>query len=352
MNIVIPVLIKELSSLELIMDQLYVTIESYYFFGNTGQFIIFTNAEAVIKGIQHLNEVYNFKVKTEKIDFIKEWEALNLRINPIKTRKDFIIAKMLIPFIFEEDFLLIDWDILTTGYIDNRFLKSDKLRFFNPKMYDGLTLRNLSLCKGYKPLEEDIGKFRWVNSGLAYLPYPLTKNLILEYWDKFDSITEKEYKGIILFDIIGDELIYNLMMLDKRPEVEEFRDLNINIVSRNFYYSFKSINSMDNFGKNYPYIMNFHFAVGHVKPFNITIDDEGTLHYEITLHKYNQDPDLVNWCLDMGQHRIGSHHYNALVFGIIWQYRRYLIKETMNLTTKIESKKYLDFFNESIIHGQ
>jgi hypothetical protein len=47
---------------------------------------------------------------------------------------------------------------------------------------------------------------------------------------------------------------------------------------------------------------------------------------------------------------MGSHHYNSLIFGIIWQYRRYLILEKMGLINNKESDKYLNFFNNSIVN--
>lgn len=350
MYIVLTAFLDNKSDVNIASDQLYVTIESYYHFKNKGQFIIFTNNDNIILSIKKFNDVFNYNVITEKIDFEKEWEKTGLEINLIKTRRNFIISKMIVPFIFNEDYLFMDWDILTTGQYDNEIIKSDKLRFFNPKFYDGLTLRQLSLYKKSSPEDEEIGRFHWVNSGFAFFPKDLTKNIILEYWDKFNNIKEKKYKDIVLFDIVGDELIYNLMMLDKNPKIEECLKYNINIVSRNFYYSFRYIKSMDNFGNDYPYILNFHFAVGHVKPFNIIIDDQGRLHYKIILENYNLEPDVIKWCLDMGQHRMGSHHYNALIFGIIWQYRRYLIQEKMGLSDKKESKKYLEFFNKSIIN--
>lgn len=349
MNIVLSPFIIDESNIDIDLDQLFVTIESYYHFKNKGQFIIFTNNDSIISNIKIFNNTFNYNVITEKIDFEKEWEKTGLKINSIKTRRSFIISKMIIPFIFNEDYLFMDWDILTTGQYNNEIIKSNKLRFFNPKFYDGLTLRQLSLYKGLSPEDERIGRFHWVNSGFVYFPKDLTKKLILEYWNKFDNIKEKKYKDIVLFDIVGDELIYNLMMLDRHSMVEECLQYNINVVSRNFYFLFNHIKSMENFGKNFPYVLNFHFAVGHVKPFNIIIDDKGRLHYKIILENYNLEPDVIKWCLDMGQHRMGSHHYNALIFGIIWQYRRYLIQEKMGLSNKKESEKYLEFFNKSIV---
>lgn len=349
MNIIIPAYITDDSSLEIVIDQIYVAIESYYRFKNRGNFIIFTNSEEIKKAINIFNSAFEKTVKVEIIDFEKEWKSTGLEINPIRTRRNFIITKMLIPFIFKEDYLLMDWDILTTGHFDNDLIVSDKLRFFNAKFYDGLTLRKLSLYNGLKPENNLMGNFRWVNSGFVYFPAKLTKDLILEYWEKYNNIVEKQYRGVILFDTIGDELIYNLMMIDNNPNVEECIKYNLNVVSRNFYYSFNNISSMDTFGSDYPNIFNFHFAVGHVKPFNIIIDDEGRLHYNILLEAYGLDHDIIKWCFDMSQHRIGSHHYNSLIFSIIWQYYRYLIRETLGLSKEITSKRYLDFFNNYIM---
>lgn len=350
MNIVISAYITDDSNRATNRDQLYVTIESYYHFKNKGQFIIFTNLDSIIEDIQRFNDIFGYNVIAEKINFEKEWEKTGLKIDSIKTRRNFIISKMLIPFILNEDFLFMDWDILTTGQYDNEIINSDKLKFFNPKFYDGLTLRQLSIYKGLIPEDEEIGRFHWINSGFVYFPKDITKKLIIEYWNKFNSIKEKKYKNIELFDIVGDELIYNLMMLDKHPMVEECLKYNINVVSRNFYFSFRYIKSMENFGRDFPHILNFHFAVGHIKPFNIIIDENGRLHYEIILENYNLEPDVIKWCFDMGQHRMGSHHYNALIFGIIWQYRRFLIRGKMNLSGDKESDKYLEFFNKSIIN--
>lgn len=348
MNFVIPAYITDESNVEIILDQIYVTIESYYAYNNSGRFYVFTNSEGILRGLNHYKTVFQRAVDLIEIDFEKEWELLKLPINDVRTRKNFIIAKLLIPFIFDEEFLLLDWDILTLGHIPDEYLRSDKLRLFNPKFYDGLTLRQISSIKGLYP-SADTGNFRWLNSGMVYTPKGLALNLIKEYWDKYQGITEQIYKNIFLFDIIGDELIYNIMKLDSDPRVEECNKYNLNVVLRNFYYNFTDIKSMSDFGKNFPNVLNVHFAVGHVKPFNIEISDRGSLKFLIELEKYSMDKANVRWLFDMAEHRMGSHHYNALMFSIIWQYTRYSIKEKLESKPATLSTRYLEYFNRTFV---
>jgi hypothetical protein len=344
MNIIIPTYITDDSKTGLILDQIYVTIESYYSHGNQGDFLVYTNSSAIVAGLCRYNEVFQRDVKSIKINFEKEWKQLNLPISDTRTRKSFIISKMLIPFIFDDDFLLLDWDILTTGYIPHDVLKSDKLRLFNPKFYDGYSLRQNSFYKGLSP-EANIGNNKWLNSGMVFSPKGLARQLITEYWDKFDSITEQVYKNIFLHDIIDDELIYNIMILDGDTRVEEYTKHNINIVLRTFYYDFSNISSMYNFGKDFPNILNIHFSAGHIKPYDVIIDDSGKLHFPIEIEKYAIDSATVKWLFDMSQHRMGSFHLNALMFSIIWQYTRYIIKEKLESKPASLSSRYLDFFN-------
>lgn len=258
---------------------------------------------------------------------------------------------MLIPFIFDEAFLLMDWDILTTGYIPPSAIESDKLRLFNPKFSDGHTLRQNSLRQGLFP-EAHVGNNRWLNSGMVYSPKGLAQQLITEYWDKFDNVTENVYNNIFLYDIIDDELIYNIMRLDGDIRVEEYTGQNINVVLRNFYYEFYDITSMYNFGKSFPNILNVHFSAGHIKPYDVIIDDSGKLHFPIEVESYAVDHATVRWLFDMGQHRMGSFHYNALMFSIIWQYTRYSIKEKLESKPANLSNRYLDFFNKIFIKPQ
>jgi hypothetical protein len=350
MNIVIPAYVLDLKNIELILDQLYVTIESYYQHGNSGNFIIFTNSSIVTDALIHYNTVFGRDVKVEMIDFEKEWKNTNLPINDVRTRKNFIISKMTIPFIYEGDYLLMDWDVLTTGYINPLYLISDKMRFFNAKFFDGSTLRQNSIWKKIVPEEPTIGRHRWVNSGFVYFPKDLQKKLIIEYWDKFDSVREQLYRGIFLFDIIGDELIYNLMLIDNIEYIEECTSHNINVVIKNLYYEFSEIPSMFSIGKIHPSILNVHFAVGFVKPFNVEIDREGNLSYKITMERYNLGWDDVQWTFNTKQHRMGSHHYNALMFSIIWQYTRYSIREKLGIDKENTSTRYMDFFERCFIN--
>lgn len=348
MNIVIPAYIVDESKVEIILDQIYVTIESYFSYGNMGKFYVFTNNDTIVDGISHYKVVFGRDVTTVYVDFEQHWKQLKLPINETRTRRNFIIAKLIIPFIFDEEFLLLDWDILTLGYIPPEYLRSDKLRLFNAKFYDGLTLRQISCLKGLYP-DPGIGNYRWMNSGMLYSPKGLALELIKEYWDKYNSITEQEYKKIYLFDIIGDELIYNIMKIDGDPRIEECTQYNLNVVLRNFYYTFNNIGSIHDFGKDYPNVLNVHFAVGHVKPFNIILEDNGNLKFQIELEKYAMDKANVRWLFDMAEHRMGSFHYNALMFSIIWQYTRYTIKEKLESKPASLSNRYLEYFNRIFI---
>lgn len=350
MTIIIPAYITDPKNIDLILDQLYVTIESYYFHKNTGKFLIFTNSYLVINAFQKFNSVFGRDVKVERIDFDKEWKSTGLPINDVRTRKNFIISKLIIPFVYDGDYILMDWDMLITGYIDPTILISDKMRFFNPKYYDGLNLRQNSIRKGLVPENESVGKTRWVNSGLAYFPKDIQKSSIIEYWEKFDSIKTQEYRGIFLFDIIGDELIYNLMLIDGSSNIEECTKYNINSVLKNLYYSFDRTHSMYSFGKNHPHILSVHFAVGHAKPFNVILNEKGDLSYTVTMERYNMEGDDVRWTFDATYHRIGSLHYNALMFSIIWQHTRYSIREKLGLEEMIISSRYSEFFDRCFVN--
>jgi hypothetical protein len=353
MNIVIPAYILSTSNIELILDQIYVTVESYYRFNDPNDtFIIYTNNVEVKKGIKLFNTIYEKSVRVEIINFEKLWENIGLNINVNRTRRAFIISKLLMPFILEEDYLLMDWDILTTGIYAPEIIKSNKLRFFNPKNYDGVSLRIFSVWKGLKPESKTAGNNRWINSGLAYFPKNLTKQMILEYWEKYDSINEQKYKNIFLFDIIGDELIYNLMLLDENKNIEEYREHNINVVLKNFYYNFESITSMYNFGSTPPYILNVHFSSGLIKPFDVIINDKDDLSCTTRLEKYGIEKESLKWVFDISTHIYGSYNYNSLIFSLIWQYTRYNIREKMGLTKENISSRYLNFFNRYIIGKQ
>jgi len=344
MNIVIPAYITDESKIEIILDQIYVTIESYFYYGNTGKFFIFTNSKALMTSLKHYKNVFERDVTLIEIDFEKAWEQTKLPINDLRTRKSFIISKLLIPFIFDEEYLLMDWDILTTGHIPTGYLRSDKLRLFNAKFYDGLTLGQISGLKGLSP-EPGVGNFRWMNSGMLYSPKGLALELIKEYWDKYHSITEQSYKNVYLFDVIDDELIYNVMKIDGDPRIEECTNYNLNVVLRNFYYTFNNVRSMYNFGTDHPNVLNVHFAVGHVKPYNVTLENDGSLNFQIKLESYGMDKQNIQWLFDMSEHRIGSFHYNALMFSIIWQYTRYSIKEKLSSSQEKLSERYLSYFN-------
>lgn len=56
-----------------------------------------------------------------------------------------------------------------------------------------------------------------------------------------------------------------------------------------------------------------------------------------------------NGKINMSQHRMGSHHYNALMFSIIWQYTRYSIKEKLESKPAILSTRYLEYFNRTFV---
>jgi len=352
MTIIIPAYITDTKKIEIILDQLYVTIESYYYHKNTGNFLIFTNSFYVINALKQFNRVFGRDVKVERINFDKEWKSTGLLINDIRTRKNFIISKLIIPFVYTGDYLLMDWDMLITGYIDPSILISDKMRFFNPKFFDGLTLRQNSIRKGLIPENDTVGKTRWINSGLAYFPKDLQKSALIEYWDKFDSIRTQEYRGIFLFDIIGDELIYNIMLIDGSESIEEYTKCNINSVLKNLYYSFDTVPSMYSFGKDHPHILSVHFSVGHVKPFNVILDEKENLSYTITMERYNMENDDVRWAFDTTYHRMGSLHYNALIFSIIWQHTRYSIREKLGLEKIKLSSRYLEFFDRCFMNHE
>jgi hypothetical protein len=351
MNIIIPAYIinEAVTDVMRIAEQIYVAIESYYYQGNSGTFIIFTNNNTLERLILKFDRVFKRGIVINKIDFEKEWEKLNLSISGTRTRREVIISKLIIPFIFDDAYLMMDWDIMTTGYIDPNVIISNKLRLFNPKLYDGLTLRQNSLSRKLSPENQTIGMFRWLNSGMVYSPKGLAKQLITEYWGKYYNIKEKVYKGIYLYDIISDELIYNIMMLDGDPRIEECSKYNINTTLKNFYYSFSRIDSMYTFGKNHPQLLNVHFAVGHVKPYNVIINDEGNLLFQINVEKYDMDCNSVKWIFDMGEHRMGSYNYNALIFSIIWQHTKYTIRKRLDLDKEDISVRYLEFFNNSFI---
>jgi len=351
MNIIIPAYITDGSTenVNRIADQIYVAIESYYFYDNIGTFIIFSNNDFLILLIDKYKEVFNRNVIIEYLDFEKEWKQLNLPISDVKTRREFIISKVIVPFIFDDEYLMMDWDIMTTSYIDPSYIKSDKLRFFNPKLYDGLTLRQNSFIRKLTPENQSIGRFRWMNSGMVYSPRGLAKQLILEYWEKYHSTQEQIYKGIYLFDIIGDELIYNIMMLDEDPRIEVCTKYNINVAFKNFYYTFTNIDSMYTFGKNHPILLNVHFAVGHVKPYNVIIDNKDNLSFQINVEKYGMDRNSIKWLFDMSEHRMGSYNYNVLMFSIIWQYTKHSIKEKLGIEKKGINERYLKFFNNIFI---
>jgi hypothetical protein len=349
MVIIIPAFISDKRNIDLILDQLYVTIESYYQQGNKGSFLIYSNNSAIKKAMKHYNSVFGRDVKVEYLDFIKEWERTKLKINEVRTRKNFIISKMVIPFVFSGDYLLMDWDMLNTGYFEPNTFESKKIRFFNAKFYDGATLRQVSIWKGTVPEVSNIERLHWVNSGLVYFPQDLQKKLILEYWDKYDSVKERCYRGVHLYDIIGDEMIYNLMLIDGNEYIEECSAYNMNVVFKNFYYTFDTIPSMYSFGKRYPYILNVHFVTGLAKPYNMVIDDKENLSFNLNLERYNLDNDDVRWAFDTGSHRASSFFYNALMFSAIWQHTRFSIKEKLGLTKEKLSQRYLDFFNRCFL---
>lgn len=347
MNIIIPAYLNFKSNLEVIRDLLFVDIYTFFKYGNKGTVIIPTNNEELIGILVNFKRFYNFDIVVEKIDYEREWSKLGLSIGNQKERRNFIISKILPIFIYNFDFIMMDWDILNTEEYISKISNLKETTFFNPKNYDGLTIRQVSLCKKLKPLG-NIDSFRWLNTGFVFFKNNSIRPLIREYWDKFNSIQENKYKEIYLFDIIGDELIYNLMKIDGVEEIKECIDFNINVIPKNFCFSFYKIENME-IGKEYPYILNVHFSVGHIKPYNVIIDDNGNLEVKVTLEPYNQTRDEVRWCFDMSQHQIGSHHYNALLFSIIWQYKRYKILEEMGITEKDKrSSKYLKFFESSI----
>lgn len=349
MHFLIPVYITNNNSIEIIIDQLYVAIESFYQQGNKGTFIIYTNSPEVEIAIKLYRDSYNRDVVIEIIDFEKIWDSLNLPINSCRTRREFIISKMILPFIFDESYVTFDWDIMTTGYIDPIHLVSDKLRLYNPKFFDGVNLRQNSISMGLHPDDEMVGRFRWLNSGMISTPKGLAKELILEYWDLFNNTTEPLYKGIHLFDIIGDELIYNLMKLNGDPRVVEYMEGNINTVFRNYFYNYENVKSMFDFGKMHPNLLSVHFAVGHIKPFDIIVDENYGLHIKMSFEdRFNTNSGL-RWMFDIGQHRLGSFHYNAIMFSIIWQYMRYSIREKLGLTKDNISSRYASFFNKSFV---
>lgn len=352
MVIIIPAFIPEKKNIELILDQLYVTIESYYQHGNHGTFIIYTNNDQLKKAMKHFNSVYGRDVQVEHVDFIKEWDKTKLTINDVRTRKDFIIAKLLIPFIYSGDYLLMDWDMLNTGYFEPTAIESKKIRFFNPKYYDGATLKQISLWRGNIPEVRNIERLHWVNSGLVYFPKDLQKRMLLEYWDKYDSVVERSYRGVHLYDIIGDEMIYNLMLIDGCEHVEECISYNLNVVFKNFYYNFESVPSMNSFGKRFPYILNVHFVMGHAKPYNMIIDEKENLSFAINMERYNLGSEDIRWTFDASAHRMGSFHYNVLMFSTIWQYTRFSIREKLGIDKEKTSNRYLDFFNRCFLKNE
>lgn len=351
-DIVIPVYIINGKNVDLILDQLYVAIESYYFHKNTGTFFVYTNDDHIEKSLSHYKTVYHRDVVIVRIDFEKLWGQLNLPISDVRTRREFVISKLIIPFIHDNEYVMLDWDILTTGLLKYEYVKSDKVRFFSSNIYDGLNLRQVSLLKGLVPQNEMIGRNRWINAGVSYSPKGLAAELIREYWDLYNSIDKREYKGIYLYDIIGEELIYNLMLLDGLPEMEEVHQHNINLMLINSYNDYNNVTSMYCFGEGFPKIINVHFVGGYVKPFDVEIDDKGNLSFKITVNNYMVDKGNLGWVFNLDNHRTGSYNLNALMFSTIWQHTRYSIKEKLfpNDSVKL-STRYSDFFKKIFIDG-
>lgn len=346
MIVVLPVyLSKDNKNIDVIRDQLYVVLYTFFKYNNA-EVHIMTNNIYIKREIEFFKDFYGYNIKLDFVDFDEEWKKLKLYINPIKTRQEFIISKILPIFLIDSDFIMMDWDIINTEEYISKVTNTERIRFFNPKHSDGLNLRNFSLTRGLSL--EGNGNFRWLNSGFILFKKDIARKLVLEYWDLFNSIVKNEYRGIYLFDIIGDELIYNLMKIDNVSEIEECTIYNINVIPKNFCFYYDHVRDME-IGKNFPYILNVHFSVGHVKPYNVFIDDKDRLHFEVVLEKYNQTRDEVKWCFDMSQHRIGSHHYNALIFSIIWQYYRYKILEELGKDKCGKSLKYKKFFEEVIV---
>lgn len=349
MNIIIPVYIVDESKTEIIRDQLYVALESYYQHGNTGTFFIYTNNDAIEKSINLYKKVYERDIIIVRVDFESVWKNLNLPLNESKTRKSIIMSKMIIPFLFDEDYLMMDWDILTTGKMKPEFLISDKLKLFIPKFYDGLTIRNNSIIRDIIPEDKTFGNFIWTNSGIVYSPAGLSAKLFREYWDIYQSVQTPVYKGLHLPNILDDELMYVLMLLHKETNIEVLRTYNINVVFRNFYYTFDKVNSMFNFGEKYPNIYSVHFASGHVKPYNVIVDDQFNLTFPINSERHGNNKKNIRWTFDMSEHRVGSFHYNALIFSIIWQYTRYSVLEKLGLSEETISDRYAEFFKTCFI---
>lgn len=356
MKIVIPAYTADTSKpVDLILDQIRVAIESFYHHRNTwGEFLILTNNRNIERGVEsyrYSNSVFfeqEKKIEIRFLDFDKEWKKFGLYINPTKTRSAFIIAKILPVMLMEEDFLLMDYDIMTTGYIDPSVIKSDKIRLFASNRFEGATFRHLSRKYGLTPPSKG-GDFRWVNSGYVFLPAGKGQEAVKSYWEKFNSITKKEYRGFYLHHITDDELLYNIMLLDDIADIELVQKHTINCVVTNFYGPFKSEN-MFGFGDKHPGILNVHFVGNFVKPYNVVVDDSGVLSYKVVVaDKFAQNYDGIRWRFDMMDHLACDIHYNALVFSIIWQYYNCRIKENMGIHCREKSSNYEKFFYNSLV---
>jgi hypothetical protein len=90
--------------------------------------------------------------------------------------------------------------------------------------------------------------------------------------------------------------------------------------------------------------------MGLAKPYNVVLNEKGDLSYTISMERYNMDWDDVKWTFNTSDHRIGSLHYNALLFSIVWQHTRHTIREKLGLEKENISQRYMDFFNRCFVN--
>lgn len=336
-----------------ISDQICVTIDSICRTGNKwGDFVLFTNNKLIINHIRKFSSIYNIDIEIIYIDYEKELDKLGLaELDSIKNTSNYvyIASKLLIPFLIDDDFLFVDYDILFIGKIDKENIKSDKIRFFRESSAKK-TIVDLSISRGFIPKVDRNWKGYWLNSGMVYFPGRLGERLIRKYWYKYLDIIKKgrkEYKGIILFDSCSDELIYNLMNIDQEPliELENRFNVSCDLYSNSYNNPFdkKYIKSISNFESLIPKIISIHFVGTYIKPYNVYIDDEDNLCFNIKIRKCSTR--RVGYIFSSNNK---FKHYKALMFCIVWQYYRYSIREKLGLSFKI-SKRYFNFFEKEFL---
>lgn len=333
--------------LDSLIDQLLVTIHSYFIQGNTWEYIVFTNNEVVEATIKKYSDAFKNNVHVQLIDFEKEWNALKLPINSWDSFSQSIISKLLIPFIFKGDYLIVDWDILFTGMITEEFITSDKIRFFRAKLCNNpFSLNCVSTNKGFIP-NPGVGNFNWVNSGFYYVPTGILPDLLKENWHIYTSLdaNQRTYKDIWLYNNFSDEVLLNLIRINGCQKMEEFEGQNINISLYELDYKFKDIDSIYCFGKKPPNILTIHFHGGGLKPTDVTLYEN---YISINL-KVSTDKELTDWFFKSHPLSLRSTLYNYVMFAVVWHYIKYQVKETINDEKPKMSLIYKEYFDKEFI---